>query len=127
MDNQKEMIRLLDDFDTTLSIDSRAQGDRITSSIDLEVQPIVLRVSYRDVLLVQRVVQKAIDLSNKPDLQGSDSSLSMDRTQNAPAPEADSVAPVTAAPSQTGTKDVQAGTLQLMMSRQRVSFLFGHA
>lgn len=65
MDNQRETISLLDEFDVTLAMDSRTQGNRTTQSIDLDVEPIVLRVSYRDVMLVQRIVQKAIDLSNK--------------------------------------------------------------
>ncbi|BGP36549.1 Vacuolar protein sorting-associated protein 13 [Rhodotorula kratochvilovae] len=65
MDRPKEAIRVLDDVDMTLSMDSRSDGGRQVTNIDVGVQPLILRVSFRDILLINSIVNRAIELSNR--------------------------------------------------------------
>lgn len=65
MDRPKENIRVLDDVDLILSMDSRVDGGRQVTNIELGVQPLILRVSLRDILLINSIVNRAIELSNR--------------------------------------------------------------
>ena len=65
MDKPKENIRFLDNFDVSLSLDSRADAGHQVTSIDIGIQPLVLRVSFRDILLVNSIVNRAIEMSNR--------------------------------------------------------------
>jgi vacuolar protein sorting-associated protein 13A/C len=56
-------LRLLDNFDLALSMDTRSSASRQMTSIEIDIEPIVLRVSYGDILLLSSVVNKAIELS----------------------------------------------------------------
>jgi vacuolar protein sorting-associated protein 13A/C len=74
MDKQKETIRILDDFDLNLSMDNRADNGSQNSSIELDLQALVLRLSMRDITLATSIVSRAIELSgastsNKEDKQ----------------------------------------------------------
>lgn len=65
MDRPKENIRVLDDVDLILSMDSRTDGGRGVTNIELGVQPLILRVSMRDIFLINSIVNRAIELSNR--------------------------------------------------------------
>ncbi|GAA5992083.1 hypothetical protein JCM10908_000736 [Rhodotorula pacifica] len=65
MDRPKENIRVLDDVDLILSMDSRADGGRQITNIELGVQPLILRVSMRDIFLINSIINRAIELSNR--------------------------------------------------------------
>ncbi|UZJ53507.1 hypothetical protein CBS101457_002827 [Exobasidium rhododendri] len=68
MDRPKDTLRLIDNFDIALSLDCRAGSEsmgRVNTSIEINVDPIVLRVSIRDLLVISEVVNKAIEMSNK--------------------------------------------------------------
>ena len=65
MDRQNETIQFLDNLDIALSLDNRAEHDLPKTSIELSLQEIVLRASYRDILLVNSIIQRASELSNK--------------------------------------------------------------
>lgn len=53
-------LRLLDDFTMQMSMDSRSQGDNSSlTSIAVDIEPLVLRLSLRDILLVMQIVNKA--------------------------------------------------------------------
>lgn len=56
-------LRILDDFTLELSIDSRPQdrGSALTS-IEVHVEPLVLRLSLRDILMAIQIVNKASEL-----------------------------------------------------------------
>ncbi|CAO1638595.1 unnamed protein product [Sympodiomycopsis kandeliae] len=58
-------LRLLDNFDLALSMDTRSAGSRQMTSIEIDVDPLVLRVSYGDVMLISSVVNRAIEWSGK--------------------------------------------------------------
>ncbi|GAA5898641.1 hypothetical protein JCM6882_000886 [Rhodosporidiobolus microsporus] len=65
MDKPKESIRVLDDLDITLSMDSRNDGGRQVTNIDIGVLPLILRVSLRDIFLINSIINRAIELSNR--------------------------------------------------------------
>lgn len=58
-------LRILDDFSITMSMDSRSQGKKSSlTTISVEVEPLVLRLSLRDILLALQIVNKASEMSN---------------------------------------------------------------
>ncbi|KAI9800700.1 MAG: hypothetical protein M1825_004022 [Sarcosagium campestre] len=63
-------LRILDNFSLQMSMDTRSEDAKSTlTSIQIEVEPLVLRLSLRDVLLALQIVNKASELSakDKPD------------------------------------------------------------
>ena len=53
-------LRILDDFAVQMSMDSRSQGTNTSlTSIHIGIEPLVLRVSLRDILLVTQIFSKA--------------------------------------------------------------------
>ena len=56
-----EDARILDDVDLTLTLDSRTISAHQMTSIDIAIKPIVLRASYRDIMLILTVVNKAME------------------------------------------------------------------
>lgn len=60
-----EEARILDDVDLTLALDSRTLSPQQMTSVDLTFRPIVLRASYRDIMLILTIVNKAIDAYGK--------------------------------------------------------------
>lgn len=56
-------LRILDDFTLEMSVDSRAQekGSALTS-IDVHLEPLVLRLSLRDILMAIQIVNKASEM-----------------------------------------------------------------
>lgn len=58
-------LRILDDFSITMSMDSRSQGKKSSlTSISVDIEPLVLRLSLRDILLALEIVNKASEMSN---------------------------------------------------------------
>ncbi len=64
MDKESEKIRILDDLDTTLSLENTNQGGGKLTSIEVNIQTIVFRISYRDIMLAKSIVDRAIELSS---------------------------------------------------------------
>jgi len=67
MNKENITARFLDDMDITLSMDNRQSANRQITDIILTVQPIIFRVSYRDINLITSIVNKAIALSTPKD------------------------------------------------------------
>ncbi|SNX84266.1 related to VPS13 - involved in regulating membrane traffic [Melanopsichium pennsylvanicum] len=65
MNRPKDTLRLLDNLDMALSMDSRLSATSSLTSIEVDVEPLVLRVSVRDIMMIQSVVNKAIELSSQ--------------------------------------------------------------
>ncbi|EJD47755.1 vacuolar protein sorting-associated protein vps13 [Auricularia subglabra TFB-10046 SS5] len=63
MGHPSERVSFLDDLDLTLTIDGRNVSEQQLTSIELDIKPIVLRASYRDINLIMTIVNKAIALS----------------------------------------------------------------
>ena len=56
-----EDARILDDVDLTLTLDSRTMSAHQMTNIDIGIKPIVLRASYRDIMLILTVVNKVME------------------------------------------------------------------
>ena len=56
-----EDARILDDLDSTLTLDSRTMSAHQMTSIDIAIKPIVLRASYRDIMLILSIANKALE------------------------------------------------------------------
>ncbi|KAE8146951.1 hypothetical protein BDV25DRAFT_161484 [Aspergillus avenaceus] len=64
-------LRILDDFTLDMSMDSRPQerGSALTS-IDVNVEPLVLRLSLRDILMAIQIVNKASEIRAQKPIEG---------------------------------------------------------
>ncbi|KAK9446960.1 uncharacterized protein V1518DRAFT_387785 [Limtongia smithiae] len=60
---EENRLRILDDFNLILSIDNNAGNLQHKTSINMAVEPLVLRLSLRDILLALSIVHKAAELS----------------------------------------------------------------
>ncbi|KAK4542998.1 hypothetical protein LTR36_005996 [Oleoguttula mirabilis] len=61
-------LRILDDFSIQTSLDMRSQGkDPSLTSIHVDIEPLVLRLSLRDILLAMQIVNRASAMSNGQD------------------------------------------------------------
>ena len=67
-------LRILDDFTIQMSMDSRSQGkDSSLTSISINMEPLVLRLSLRDILLALQIVSKASEMTPQEGKQMQDS------------------------------------------------------
>ncbi|KAL1297408.1 hypothetical protein AAFC00_004942 [Neodothiora populina] len=65
---EKNKLRILDDFSIQTSIDMRTQDKQSSlMSINVDIEPLVLRLALRDILLVQQIVNRASALSGGDD------------------------------------------------------------
>ncbi|KAK2629859.1 hypothetical protein QTJ16_000679 [Diplocarpon rosae] len=71
-------LRILDDFSLQLSMDSSKEN---LSSIHIDVEPLVLRLSLRDILLATQIVAKASELSAQDDNEGNKLSASDEKSK----------------------------------------------
>ncbi|KAH7930968.1 vacuolar protein sorting-associated protein 13 [Leucogyrophana mollusca] len=60
-----DTVRFLDDVDVTFSLDSRTSKREQVTSMEIGVKPIVLRASYRDIMLMTTIATKAVELYGK--------------------------------------------------------------
>jgi vacuolar protein sorting-associated protein 13A/C len=65
MDRREDRVRVLDDFNLSFSLDNHSERGRQFTNVEVGLQPLVLRTSYRDIFLATTIVNKAIELSNK--------------------------------------------------------------
>ena len=53
-------LRILDDFTLQMSMENRSQGKKSSlTSVSVEIEPLVLRLSLRDILLALQIIEKA--------------------------------------------------------------------
>lgn len=61
-------LRILDDFSIQTSLDMRSQGkDSALTSIEVDIEPLVLRLSLRDIMLAMQIVNRASAMSASTD------------------------------------------------------------
>ncbi|KAI9780763.1 MAG: hypothetical protein M1839_006551 [Geoglossum umbratile] len=66
-------LRILDDFGLNLSMDSRSQGPKaLLTNVNIDIEPLVLRLSLRDILLALSIVNKASELSGRDEQKPKD-------------------------------------------------------
>ena len=57
-------LRILDDFSVVMSMDVRSQGKQSSlTSIHVDIEPLVLRLSLRDILLALQIVNRASEMT----------------------------------------------------------------
>ena len=82
-------LRILDDFTIQMSMESRSQGkDSSLTSINIDIEPLVLRLSLRDILLALQIVSKASEMAPQDDkkLQDTEPQKIKDAKATAKAP-----------------------------------------
>ncbi|KAF2858296.1 hypothetical protein K470DRAFT_221567 [Piedraia hortae CBS 480.64] len=63
-------LRILDDFSVQMSLDMQSQGkDSDVTSIHVDIEPLVLRLSLRDILLAMQIVNRASAMSGQQNKQ----------------------------------------------------------
>ncbi|KEF54971.1 uncharacterized protein A1O9_08623 [Exophiala aquamarina CBS 119918] len=63
-------LRILDDFSVQMSMESRSQGkDSSLTSIHIGIEPLVLRLSLRDILLAMQIMSKASSTTPQAKIQ----------------------------------------------------------
>ncbi|KZS92954.1 vacuolar protein sorting-associated protein 13 [Sistotremastrum niveocremeum HHB9708] len=65
MDKPADSVRILDETDISIAMDSRRSLTGQLTNIEVQSKPIVLRASYRDITLMTAIANKALELSNK--------------------------------------------------------------
>lgn len=59
-------LRILDDFSMQASMDSPSKGERASlTSVSVDIEPLVLRLSLRDILLALQIVNRASEMTSK--------------------------------------------------------------
>ncbi|KAI9852282.1 MAG: hypothetical protein M1838_001170 [Thelocarpon superellum] len=61
-------LRILDDFTLQMSMDTRSQA--LLTTIHIALEPLILRLSLRDILLALQIVNKASELSGRDESTG---------------------------------------------------------
>lgn len=80
MDRPNETLRFLDEIDIVLSMDSRQVSSHQTTDIELNIQPIIFRASYRDILLITDIVNKAIAIASSATKAEEEAQQGVDRS-----------------------------------------------
>ncbi|OCK84928.1 vacuolar protein sorting-associated protein 13 [Lepidopterella palustris CBS 459.81] len=63
-------LRILDDFSIQTSMDMRSQGTKSSlTSISVNIEPLILRLSLRDILLAMQIFSRASEMSGKEDVK----------------------------------------------------------
>ncbi|KAL1739455.1 hypothetical protein HDZ31DRAFT_77584, partial [Schizophyllum fasciatum] len=62
MGKPSESVRFLDEFDATLTMDSRPTTAQQMTNLELACKPIIFRASHRDINLITTIVNKAVSL-----------------------------------------------------------------
>jgi vacuolar protein sorting-associated protein 13A/C len=117
-----EDARILDDVDITLTLDSRTMSSHQMTSIDISFKPIVLRASYRDIMLILTIVNKAMEAYGRQ-TSAAPSSKSADPSQavSTTAVRRASGGSVQGTRSNTGqSSNLPLGTAQVVLSREQV-------
>jgi vacuolar protein sorting-associated protein 13A/C len=79
-------LRVLDDFSIQTSLDMRSQGkDSSLTSIAVEIEPLVLRLSLRDIMLAMQIVNRASAISTGNQKMAEESPKKVDQVKKAPA------------------------------------------
>jgi vacuolar protein sorting-associated protein 13A/C len=66
MDQPKERVKFLDELNIALSLDTRRRGSQQMTSFDVDIpDPIILRASYTDMMLITDIVNKASAVASK--------------------------------------------------------------
>ncbi|KAF2400738.1 vacuolar protein sorting-associated protein 13 [Trichodelitschia bisporula] len=111
---EKNRMRILDDFSISTSVDMRGQAENSSiTNIDVDIEPLVLRLSLRDILLAMQIV-------NRASLMSEDSSKMEDGRPKAITQQKSSTSVVSRSRSKSVTKSTaaQGSTIKSAHSRK---------
>ncbi len=108
-----ESVRFLDDLDFTLTLDSRSSASHQSTSIEVTALPIVFRASYRDIMLIMTIVNKAIELYGKSSQSDQDKGAS-EKALSRPAMQSRKVS----RPTTSRTQPI--GSARVVMNKEQV-------
>ena len=120
-------LRILDDFSITMSMDSRSQDKKSSlTSISIDIEPLVLRLSLRDILLALQIVNKASEMTSDISVVDASPNPQPDKikqitgTSKAPSAKHKSVAPTSSKTHKDLTrKDVNASSSETLILMRR--------
>ncbi|RPD62925.1 vacuolar protein sorting-associated protein 13 [Lentinus tigrinus ALCF2SS1-6] len=113
MGKPAESVRFLDDLDFTLTLDSRSSASHQSTSIEVTALPIVFRASYRDIMLIMTIVNKAIELYGKSSQSPEQSKAGSEKALTRPAMQSRKVSRPTASRIQP------IGSARVMMNKEQ--------
>ncbi len=117
MGKPTESVRFLDDLDLTFTLDSRTSESHQSTSIEVSALPIVFRASYRDIMLIMTIVNKAIELYGKSTQPSEQDKLVSEKALSRPMLQSRKVSrPTTSRPQPIGSARVA-------MSKEQVAGL----
>ncbi|KAG0143880.1 hypothetical protein CROQUDRAFT_660682 [Cronartium quercuum f. sp. fusiforme G11] len=79
MGDGQDGVKFLDECTMTLAVDQRAQKGRPIMSMQAHTTPLIIRVSYRDFLLIYSIYGKAVDYSQAQVKGGEHSALTVSK------------------------------------------------
>ncbi|KAI0033184.1 hypothetical protein K488DRAFT_78064 [Vararia minispora EC-137] len=121
MGQRSDVVRLLDDFDLTLSLDSRATVSHQMMSIEINCKPIILRASYRDILLILGITNKVIHEYNRLDQQDAprEGSSALSMTARSQPPQRPGLSMIRNSSQGTRSSSKPLGKAKVLMSKEK--------
>ncbi|ERF76935.1 hypothetical protein EPUS_02647 [Endocarpon pusillum Z07020] len=112
-------LRILDDFTIQMSMDSRSQGKNSSlTSIHVDIEPLVLRLSLRDILLALQIVSKASEMAPTDEKKIQDQEpKKLKEVKSASEPSSSKRRSGDAAPSTTARQSKKSGTVAKSKSK----------
>lgn len=62
MNKPADKVSILEEVDMTFNVDCRPNSGRLTTKVTISSQPIILRVSLRDIYVITAITTKAMEL-----------------------------------------------------------------
>lgn len=113
MGKPTESVRFLDDLDFTLTLDSRSSASHQSTSIEVTALPIVFRASYRDIMLIMTIVNKAIELYGKSSQASGQDKATSERALTRPTMQSRKIS------RPTGSRTQPIGSARVVMNKEQ--------
>jgi vacuolar protein sorting-associated protein 13A/C len=114
---ESTQLRILDDFSIQTSLDMKTQGkDSSLTSIHVYIEPLVLRLSLRDIMLAMQIFNRASAMSTNPDQKMQDEGPKKLAQVKAGAPSTKGAA--AASTKKTGTKTHMSGVKTISTTKK---------
>ena len=114
MGKSADSVRFMDDVDVTLTVDDRSNDSQQSTNIEISIKPVVFRASYRDIMLISTIVNKAVTLY-------ANISHSTDGTKDAQTPPASRPAARSRASKMIQSQLHPVGHARALVAREQVS------
>ncbi|EIW86715.1 vacuolar protein sorting-associated protein 13 [Coniophora puteana RWD-64-598 SS2] len=119
---ETDTVRLLDNVDITFTLDSRTSKREQMTSMEMTAKPIIIRASYRDIMLISTIVTKAANLYAK--FQGGSSRASTTSASSVKSTMTDSAPSRPPHSTYKHSQDYMIGSARVVMSKEQMSASF---